>query len=203
AEESAVAPADDRSWDISNNPTWFIAPIDGTTNFAHGLPIFCVSIGIAYEGRAVVGAIYSPLQDEHVSAAEGQGGHRTPQRRRPLTGLPLADAIVGMDWAQAPQPRFSVRQIIGLLAPRCRTTRVLGSAALGLAYVALGRVHLYTNVGLKPWDIAAGAVILREVGADIQQPDGSRWQLGEPAVIAAHPALLAEVAGLVRGQAAD
>jgi myo-inositol-1(or 4)-monophosphatase len=106
----------------------------------------------------------------------------------------LGDALVGLDWARDPAVRESVVAALGRAAAGCRTVRAIGSAALGLAYLAGGRLDGYYHLSLQPWDVAAGALILAEAGGRITRPNGAAWRLGEPEVVASngplHPALV-------------
>jgi myo-inositol-1(or 4)-monophosphatase len=171
---------------------WMVDPVDGTANFATGVPFFCVSVGVALDGVALAGALYDPLREEFFEAARGEGAALNGVPLPPIQALPLREAIYGMDWAQAGQSPISVRGALGALAPQVRTTRVLGSAALGIAYTALGRLQLYLNLGIKPWDVAASTLIVQETGGVIRSPLGGPWSIGDPALIAGHPAVLEE-----------
>ncbi len=188
-------------WQIPDGMLWLVDPLDGTTNFTTGLPISCVSVGAAFDGLPLAGAIYDPYRDELFTAALGQGAALNGRALPALTRVPLQRAIISADWARAPQVRHRALECIRLLAPHCHTVRVLGSAALSLAYVACGRAHLYFNFGLQPWDVAAGAALIRETGGDLRLPNDSPWQLGEPALLSAHPAILDEAIPLVSGPA--
>jgi myo-inositol-1(or 4)-monophosphatase len=176
---------------------WIIDPLDGTSNFASGLPLFAVSIGVTVEGEPVVGAIYDPLREEMFEAAHGLGASLNGRSLPALRPITLEDAIIHHDWARRPSARASVVETITKLSPLCRTIRSTGSAALGLACVASGRVGLHFNFGLLPWDSTAGALIVREVGGELRRPDGSEWHTGDPELMAAHPALLDEVMAIL------
>lgn len=180
-------------WRIPNGVLWVVDPLDGTTNFTTGLPLSCVSIGVAVDGRCVAGVIYDPYRDELFAAAKGMGASLNGEPLPALRYVPLTRAVIAVDWAHHPSIRTRAVTMVDRLAPQCQTVRALGTAALAQAYLASGRVQLYFNFGLQPWDVAAGAVLISEAGGIIQQPNGEEWKLGLPALFAAHPALLAEI----------
>lgn len=184
-------------WTLPAGPIWMVDPLDGTTNFAAGLPFVCTSVGVAIDGQPVAGAIYDPLRDEMFLGALGLGAALNGRALGPVQSTAIGGSVIGVDWAHSPRNREQVVQTVLALATHCRALRSLGSAALALAYVAVGRVHLYANFGLKPWDTAAAAAILSETGAAVQQLDGRAWHPGEPRVMAAHPDLLAEALRLL------
>lgn len=192
AEENPQGRPDERGvWPIPPGAAWIVDPLDGTTNYTTGLPMVCVSVGVAVDGEPLAGAIYDPLRREMFLAAQGLGATLNGRPLKPLHPVPLAHAIISVDWSHAPGTRERMVQTVLALSRRCRTLRALGSAALGLAYVACGRVQLYANYGLQPWDAAAAAVLIREAGGDLRRPDGSAWRLGEPWVFAGHPEVVA------------
>jgi myo-inositol-1(or 4)-monophosphatase len=192
-EDPSIYPAPGETWVIPQGIVWAVDPVDGTTNFTTGLPFFSVSVGAALNGDPVAGAIYDPLRDEMFLGARGLGVTVNEVPVSPPPPVDLIHAIIAVDWGHDPAMRQLVMQNIGVLFNRCHTVRSLGSGALALAYTAVGRLHAYLNRGLGPWDIAAGAAILAEVGADIRSPDGGAWRFGEPAVIAGHPDLVGDV----------
>jgi myo-inositol-1(or 4)-monophosphatase len=192
-EDPSTHPAPGDAWVIPPGIVWAVDPVDGTTNFTTGLPFFCVSVGVALDGDPVAGAIYDPIRDEMFLGARGLG---VTVDGRPLSTPPptgLIDAVVGVDWSHDESTRQLIARSADVLVDRCQSVRALGSSALGLAYVAAGRLHAYLNYGLQPWDVAAGAAILREVGLDLYSPDGAAWRFGELAVIAGHAALVGDL----------
>nr|MBN1228392.1 inositol monophosphatase [Anaerolineae bacterium] len=163
---------------------WVIDPLDGTTNFANSLPFVSVSVSVAYDGIPVAGAIYDPLRDEQFLAGSGLGLTLNDSPVPPIPERAIHEAVIAVDWAHTPGNRDRTVNTVVTLASHCRTVRSLGSAALGLAYVAVGRLQMYLNFGLKPWDTAAASVMLREAGCVLVHPDGAPWKFGEPAVFA-------------------
>lgn len=200
AEEDPVGqPHGEERWEIPGDVVWMVDPLDGTTNYTTGLPMVCTSVGVAIDGEPAAGVIYDPLREELFMGVRGQGASLNGRPLAPLQPHGLDKSVVSLDWAHDPSKRDRSLAVVSALAARCRTVRALGSAALGLAYVAQGRVDFYFNFGLQPWDIAAGAVIIREVGGVLCHPGGEALQLGKPAIFAAHPALLDEVLPLMVG----
>lgn len=198
-EDPHAQPDSDGVWSIPAGVVWAVDPLDGTTNYTTGLPVVCVSIGAALDGVPVAGAIYDPLRDEMFSGGRGLGATLKGRALAPLPAISMIETMVSVDWSHVAERRDRVVKMVGALARRCRTIRALGSAALALAYVACGRVQLYLNLGLQPWDTCAAAALLPEVGGALARPDGSAWQFGEPALMAAHPAVLAAAAETLAG----
>lgn len=191
-----TAPVD---W-ASPQPTWVIDPLDGTTNYSRQFPSFCVSIALVHQGVPRVGVIYEPLRRETFYAERGRGaflkiGASAPRRLRVSALTDLAEALIGVDWARDPALRQRVVAALGRVAAECRSVRAVGSAALGLAYTAAGWLDGYYHLSLFPWDVAAGALLVREAGGELTRPDGVRWELPERQLVASnglqHPRLLA------------
>jgi myo-inositol-1(or 4)-monophosphatase len=152
---------------------WVIDPLDGTTNFAHAYPCFCVSIGVEREGEAVVGVVYNPVLDELFHAVTGGGAFRNGESIRPTPTTALSRSLVATGFAY--DRRRAARDNLGELAcflERARAIRRDGSAALDLCAVACGRLDGYWEFKLSPWDVAAGGLIVREAGGRTSDRDG-------------------------------
>jgi len=180
-------------WPIRDGVVWTVDPLDGTTNFTTGIPMFCTAVGAAIDGEPVAGAIYDPMRDEMIVAARGLGATLNGKPLPPLGQVRLRHSTVSLDWSRGKLTRQQVVRFVDDLAHACRTLRALGSAALALGYVGLGRVQVYLNFGLQPWDTGAAAAIIREVGGELWRIDGTPWVFGEPGLIAGHPSVLEEV----------
>lgn len=160
---------------------WVIDPVDGTTNFSHSVPTFCVSIGaVSDTGEQLVGAVYDPMRGELFGAARKQGAWLLGQdgEQRPLTVSQvdrLGDALFALDWSRQPDLRRLALNILNHIAPKVHDVRALGSAALALCWVAAGRVEGYANMQLSPWDLAAACLIIKEAGGQLSQPNGQPW----------------------------
>jgi myo-inositol-1(or 4)-monophosphatase len=155
---------------------WVVDPLDGTTNYSRRLPVFSVSIGLVHQGELDVGVVYDPLADRLFAARRGQGATLNGEPLRVSAIDRVGDAVVGLDWARAQSDRREILTRLGQIAPACGTVRGLGSATLGLCYVAAGWIDAYFNVGLKPWDLAAGLLLIREAGGRDTDLTGNPWQ---------------------------
>lgn len=159
---------------------WVVDPLDGTANYVHHLPSYAVSIGLEHKGRAIVGVVYDPLADECFSAAKGAGAFLNGKPIRPSRCRRLHDALVAVSFSHnVPRGSCEVPAFIEVLHAAAAIRR-LGSAALSLAYVACGRLDGYYGYGLKAWDLAGGAIILREAGGVLTALDGSAFDLYRP-----------------------
>nr|MBN1228558.1 inositol monophosphatase [Anaerolineae bacterium] len=152
---------------------WLVDPLDGTNNFAHGFPVFAVSIGLQYEGEPLLGVIYDPLRDECFSAAKGTGARLND---KPIRVSSIAQLEQGLLATGFPYDRQTTEdnnsQAVAAFLRKGQGIRRAGAAALDLAYVACGRLDGYWEQRLNPWDIAAGLVIVREAGGMITPYSG-------------------------------
>ena len=162
---------------VPPGPCWVFDPIDGTTNYAHGLPIFCASLALEIGGVAEVAAIFDPNRRELFTAERGGGAFLNG---RPLHVSPAAALVDAMLVTGFPYDVHNrVDEIVGLFADFvgvARAVRRLGSAAIDLCYVAAGRMDGFWETSLKPWDIAAGALIVAEAGGTVTSLDGSSFR---------------------------
>jgi myo-inositol-1(or 4)-monophosphatase len=183
-------------------PLWLIDPLDGTTNFAHNLPIFSVSIALRHGGRTRLGVVYDPTRRECFWAERGQGAYCGTDRLRVSGAAELAKSLLvtGFPYDAWTNPRNNL-DYFARFAKLSRGVRRLGSAALDLAYVAAGRLDGYWELKLSPWDVAAGGLIAEEAGARVTAMDGESDYLSDsPSLIAANPALHAKMAGVILGR---
>ena len=172
---------------------WYVDPLDGTVNYAHGIPFFSVSIAYAHEGAMTLGVVYDPMRDELFSAERGQGAWCNGRRLQvsPVTEFERSLLVTGFPYDTWSTPRNNL-QNFGRFAMITQGVRRLGSAALDLCYVGAGRFEGYWEMTLKPWDLAAGALIASEAGAVVTSLEGSREYLLPPYSILAAPPVLHE-----------
>ncbi|MBI4887145.1 MAG: inositol monophosphatase [Acidobacteria bacterium] len=153
---------------------WVFDPLDGTTNYAHGLPIFCASLALEIDGRAAVGAIYDPTRRELFTAERGHGASLNGRTLAVSATSTLIDALLVTGFPyDVHQQTGDLVALFGAFLGRARAVRRLGSAALDLCYVAAGRFDGFWEQHLKPWDVAAGALIVEESGGRITGMDGT------------------------------
>lgn len=168
---------------------WVIDPLDGTTNYSQRLGWFAVSIAYVEHGLPMVGVVYDPLLDHAFAAERGRGAYLNTERLRAANIAHIADAIIGLDWGREERPRGFALDWLNRAGRECRTIRSIGSAALGMCYLAAGRIDVYFHGALMPWDGAAGQVILEEAGACLFNFAGTPWSYMEQDCIACSPAL--------------
>lgn len=169
---------------------WVIDPLDGTSNFLHGLPQFAVSVGLLHQGKPELGLVYNPITEEWFSAARGQGARLNGRRLRVNALRDGGRAIVATGFPYR-HPELMAKQyalLQSVLEP-IGDIRRLGAAALDLCFVACNRVDGFFEIGLNPWDIAAGIVIAREAGAIVTDLAGNSAMLDTGEIIAANPYL--------------
>ncbi len=164
---------------------WVCDPIDGTTNYSHGLPIFCASLALEVNGEPVVGAVYDPSRGELFTAERGVGAFLNGRRLRVSSTADLVDAVLVTGFPYDVHQR--VEEIVGLFARfvgRARAVRRLGSAAMDLCYIAAGRMDGFWEQELKPWDTAAAVLIVREAGGRVTGMDGGPYHSRVPHLLA-------------------
>lgn len=177
---------------------WHIDPLDGTINFLHGIPHFCVSLALEREGTIVAGVIYDPIKDELFIAERGKGAFVNNRRIRVAARDRVADAVFATGIPTLGRPHHQEFQgLLGKVMAQCSGVRRFGSAALDLAYVAAGRYDGYWERGLNSWDMAAGAILVKEAGGFISDMNGTDFTPATSDVVcgneAMHKALLAMV----------
>ena len=179
---------------------WVIDPLDGTTNFAHRFPHFSVSLALVDHEGPRLGVVHDPTREETFFAVRGRGAFLDSARARARTGKPeplavtttralrLALVATGFAYTRATTPTNNLLEF-NRVVPQVRCIRRAGSAALDLAYVAAGRLDAYWEYHLQPWDIAAGALLVREAGGALTRIDGGAWDLRHGDLVAAGPVL--------------
>lgn len=159
---------------------WIIDPLDGTTNFLHGFPIFAVSIAVQHRGRLEHAVVYDPMRGEIFSASRGQGAHLENYRIRVSKQRGLESALIATGFPYRENMRYADQYLAMMKAVMARAAGIRrpGAAALDLAYVAAGRVDGFWEIGLSPWDTAAGTLLIQEAGGHIGTLTGAEYKQG-------------------------
>ena len=182
--------------------TWVVDPIDGTRNFAEGIPHFCVVVAIAAGDAVVAGVTYDPVRDELFAAQKGAGAFRNGQPIRVSDRDNLADGVLGFDLGYDFDQAGRLLEMASGVWPRVSGYRLMGSSALSLAYTACGRIDLYCHHSLSPWDIASGILLAREAGGQVLDRATLRdATLFSPGLIISNPELVAQFLELTAGTA--
>ncbi len=190
AEESGVSGDSDT--------VWIIDPLDGTTNFLHGFPQFCVSIGVQVKGRTEAAAVYDPMRQELFAASRGNGATLDDRKIRVSGRREMEHALIGtgFPFRQADADTGPYLAMLGKVVRNTAGVRLPGAAALDLCYVAAGRLDGFWETGLKAWDLAAGALIIREAGGIVSGLDGSEDYLDSGHILCGTPKIYAGLARL-------
>ncbi len=178
---------------------WIVDPLDGTTNYLHGLPHWAVSIALEHKGEVVAGVVFDPAKDELFMAEKGGGAWMNGMRMRVSGRARLIDGLfaTGLPFAGRPDLPETLRDL-GRLLPAVAGVRRFGSAALDLAYVGMGRFDGFWERRLKPWDIAAGLLIVRESGGFSEPLAPGGDMLGDGSIVAANSAVFEAFAAVIR-----
>lgn len=184
---------------IGSGYSWIIDPLDGTSNYARHIPSFAVSIGVLKAQNPIVGVIYDPLRNHTFAAVLGEGATLNGAPLHVSTLTQLERAIVGLDWGHSDEVREQVLSYLLRIAHRCSTVRAFGSATLALAYVAAGWLDIYLHLALRPWDAAAGMLIVAEAGGRCTTPGGDLYRVDLPACLATNRILHEKVLSILNG----
>jgi len=190
--------------DSGSDYRWYVDPLDGTTNFAHGFPVFCVSMALEYKGQRVAGVIYDPTRDELFAAERGSGAYLNHQRIRVSKTANLAESLVATGFPSHKRHKNPNIFFYHQITLRTHGVRRAGSAALDLCYVACGRFDGFWEFNLNPWDTAAGVMIVEEAGGKISNFRGGPFELTSRETLASnglvHEALLREFDKIFSGR---
>lgn len=179
---------------------WVIDPLDGTTNFLHGLPHWAVSIALEVKGEITCGVIYDPVKDELFWAEKGRGAYMNNRRLRVSGRGEMADAVIALGTpaiGKEEDDYTAFLEQLDAVVRRTASTRRMGAASLDLAYVAAGRFDGFWETGLSPWDVAAGALIIKEAGGFISDMDGKTGYIYGGSVVAGNGQLQRKLLELV------
>jgi myo-inositol-1(or 4)-monophosphatase len=176
-----------------------IDPLDGTTNFAHGIPIFAVTIALLKDNSPIVGIAYDPFRDEMFSAEAGQGAFLNQRPVHVSSQMDLGHSVVstGFPYDLRTNPRNNLAQFVQFQL-RSQAVRHLGSAALDCAWTAMGRLDGYWEFGVKPWDVGAGALLVREAGGRVTSTDGDERFLSNETIVVSNSLLHEQMLRVLR-----
>ena len=184
---------EDEPLDVGADRLWIVDPICGSLNFAHGIPFFAISIARRVAGNLHVGVVYDPMRDEMFAASIGQPAYLNAT---PITVPTTAQgpefweqSWVGTDLPYDGPRRKDALRVFDLHAKEVLSISIMGSPALGLCYVACGRLNIYWNLDAKPWDVAGAGVILQSAGGLLTDPEGGSWIYSNGGYVAGNPSL--------------
>lgn len=189
----------------SSEYRWYLDPLDGTTNFAHSFPMFNVTLGLERAGELIAGVIYDPIRQEMFSAEVGAGAYLNNRRIRVSTCKRLEDSLASTGFPSRKRHQNVNIHFYHQMAMASHGVRRTGSAAIDLAYVACGRLDAFWEFGLKPWDMAAGTLIVREAGGAVSDMKGASHNVNTSAHLLAdngilHESVLTLFGEIFRGQ---
>ena len=184
-EESAKVRADE-------GLVWIVDPLDGTRNYASGIPIFSTVVGLALDGEVLVGINYDPARNDMFEAERGKGAYHNGTRIHVSETAALEDGILGMDMSYNNEGAANGLDVISAIWPDMQTVRIIGSAAMGISYAAAGLTDLYFHHQLEPWDQVAGLLLVEEAGGVVTDRTGKRAGLYSDGLVASNGALHAE-----------
>ena len=187
---------DDPSLPEGGSVIWIIDPVDGTTNYSRQIPTYCISIAAATkqgtdqpgwnEYRPVAGVIYDPMRGEMFSAATGGSSKLNGKEMSVSEADSIGKAVVSLDWSRDYARRQTMLSALNRFAHEAHTIRATGSAALNLAWIAAGRLDVYFNFGIGPWDVAAATVIIAQAGGMVTNSAGEPWSLNDASCVASN-----------------
>jgi myo-inositol-1(or 4)-monophosphatase len=190
--------------DTGSDYRWYVDPLDGTTNFAHGYPVFCVSMGLDYKGSRVAAVIYDPTRDELFAAEQGSGAYLNQERVHVSATANLAECLLATGFPSQKRHKNPNIFFYHQITLRTHGVRRAGSAALDLCCVACGRFDGFWEFNLNSWDTAAGVLIVEEAGGRVTDFRGGPFQLESREIVASnglvHPAMLSEFEQIFKGR---
>jgi myo-inositol-1(or 4)-monophosphatase len=190
--------------DTGSEYRWYVDPLDGTTNFAHGFPVFCVSLGLEFKGCRVAGVVYDPTRNEMFAAERGSGTYLNQQRIHVSKTAKLAESLVATGFPSHKRHKNPNIHFYHQITLRTHGVRRAGSAALDLCYVASGRLDAFWEFNLNPWDTAAGVLLVEEAGGRVTDFHDGPFQIDSRETVASngllHQALLHEFHEIFAGR---
>ena len=190
--------------DLGNDYRWYVDPLDGTTNFAHSYPVFCISLALEYKGERIVGVIFDPTRDEMFTVERGGGAFVNDQRIQVSSVSNLAECLVATGFPSHKRHKNPNIYFYHQITLKTHGVRRAGSAALDLASVAAGRFDGFWEFNLNPWDTAAGVLLVEEAGGRVTDFTGQPFQIASREVLASngivHPDLVREFQAIFKGE---
>jgi myo-inositol-1(or 4)-monophosphatase len=179
---------------------WVVDPLDGTHNYAHGIPVFCINIALCYRGEPVLALTYDPVRGEEFRAEKGEGAFVNGERMQVSQRESVQASLLAVGLGYNDERAGRLLALLHELWPGMQSVRIMGSAALGLAYAACGRFDLFVHHVLYPWDVAAGILLVQEAGGAISDRDGQRVSIRSEGTIAGAPGAHADFLRLASGK---
>jgi myo-inositol-1(or 4)-monophosphatase len=177
---------------------WILDPLDGTNNYSFGIPFFSIVIALAKDNEVLLGIIYDPLRDEMFSAQKGNGATLNNSPIHVTRKKTVKESLIGLDLGYVDERGKKLLQFIASLWPRMYAYRIMGSAALGMAYTACGRLDLYFHLLLYPWELASGSLLVSEAEGIVTDLEGKPLKSWEGSVIASNSAVHTDFLKIVR-----
>ncbi|MBD3379314.1 MAG: inositol monophosphatase [Candidatus Omnitrophica bacterium] len=185
--------------DRTENYTWIVDPIDGTTNFAHGFPVYCTSVGVYAGGKPAVAAVYDPNRDELFSAAGGEGAFLNGERMSVSRAKELKSSLFATGFAYNIDRKIKNLEYFKVMLAETQAVRRPGAAALDLCYVACGRLDGFWEMDLHPWDTAAGFLLVMEAGGRVTSITGEGYDIRSGSVLATNGLIHDEAVRILGG----
>jgi len=182
----------------SSSYTWILDPLDGTNNYSFGIPFFSIVIALVKGKDVLLGIVYDPLRDEMFSARKGKGAYLNNSPIHVTTKVTVKDSLIGLDLGYIDEKGKKSLEFITCLWPGMYAYRIMGSAALGMAYTSCGRLDLYFHLLLYPWELACGSLFVTEAGGVATDLEGKPLKIGQGSVIASNKAVHADFLRIVR-----
>jgi len=183
----------------SSGYEWILDPLDGTNNYSFGIPFFSVVIALTRGNDVLLGIVYDPLRDEMFSAQKGKGAALNNSPIHVTTKKTVKDSLIGLDLGYVDENGKRSLEFITSLWPKMYAYRIMGSAALGMAYTACGRLDLYFHFLLYPWELACGSLLVTEAGGVATNLEGKPLKVGQGSVIASNKAVHTDFLRILRG----
>jgi len=181
--------------------TWVIDPIDGTTNYTHGFPFFCVAIGIMFADTVKIGVVYDPSRKELFFAEQGKGAFLNKRRIKVSEKKIVRDSLVSTGFAYDPKGKVANIDYFKKILNKAQAVRRPGSAAMDLCYVACGRFDAFWELGLSPWDTAAAQLIVKEAGGTVTTLNNDPFDIFQKQILASNTTVHKEMLYILKGEA--